>query len=52
MSTGIWLLTPLAIGLYFAATILRLFMAYRIRLGFWLLTGSIVIDMSLLYSLI
>jgi adenylate cyclase len=52
MATHIWLLTPLAIGLYFAATVIRLFMSYRIRLGFWLLTGSIVIDMTLLYSLI
>jgi len=52
MTTDIWLLTPLAIGLYFAATVIRLILAYRIRLGFWLLTGSIVIDMSLLYSLI
>jgi adenylate cyclase len=52
MATHIWLVTPLAIGLYFAVTIIRLILAYRIRLGFLLLTGSIVIDMSLLYSLI
>lgn len=52
MATHIWLLTPLAIGLYFAVTIVRLIMAYRIRLGFLLLTFSIIIDMTLLYSLI
>ncbi len=52
MATHIWLLTPLAIGLYLAFTIIRLVLSYRVRLGFWLLTGSIVIDMSLLYSLI
>jgi len=52
MTSGIWLLTPLAIGLYFAATVIRLILAYRMRLGFWLLMGSIVIDMTLLYSLI
>jgi adenylate cyclase len=52
MATHIWLVTPLAIGLYFVFTVIRLVMAYRVRLGFWLLAGSIVIDMSLLYSLI
>lgn len=52
MATHIWLLTPLAIGLYFAVTVIRLVLAYHVRLGFWLLTFSIVIDMSLLYSLI
>lgn len=52
MNTAIWLLTPAAIGAYFIATIIRLLMAYRIRMGFWLLAGSIVIDMALLYSLI
>jgi adenylate cyclase len=52
MATHIWLVTPLAIGLYFVFTVIRLIMAYRVRLGFLLLTGSIVIDMSLLYSLI
>ncbi|HWA50973.1 MAG TPA: adenylate/guanylate cyclase domain-containing protein [Dongiaceae bacterium] len=52
MATHIWLLTPLAIGLYLVFTVIRLALAYRVRLGFWLLTGSIVIDMSLLYSLI
>jgi adenylate cyclase len=52
MATHIWLLTPLAIGLYFVFTVIRLILAYRIRLGFWLLAGSIVIDMGLLYSLI
>jgi len=52
MGTAIWLLTPAAIGLYFIATVIRLVMAYRIRMGFWLLAGSIAIDMALLYSLI
>ncbi|HEV8391436.1 MAG TPA: adenylate/guanylate cyclase domain-containing protein [Dongiaceae bacterium] len=52
MNTAIWLLTPAAIGAYFIATIIRLAMAYRIRMGFWLLAGSIVIDMALLYGLI
>jgi len=52
MGTAIWLLTPAAIGVYFIATVIRLVMAYRIRMGFWLLAGSIVIDMALLYGLI
>ncbi|HET6157546.1 MAG TPA: adenylate/guanylate cyclase domain-containing protein, partial [Dongiaceae bacterium] len=52
MNTAIWLLTPAAIGAYFIATIIRLLMAYRIRMGFWLLAGSIVIDLALLYGLI
>ena len=52
MNTDIWLLTPAAIGLYLIATIIRLVMAYRIRMGFWLLAGSIAIDMALLYGLI
>ncbi len=52
MTTAIWLLTPAAIGVYFVATIIRLLLAYRIRLGFWLLSGSILIDMALLYGLI
>src|SRR5687768_13954445 len=52
MGTAIWLLTPAVIGLYFVATVIRLIMAYRIRMGFWLLAGSIAIDMALLYGLI
>ena len=52
MTSAIWLLTPAAIGAYFIATIIRLVMAHRIRMGFWLLAGSIVIDMTLLYGLI
>ncbi len=52
MGTAIWLITPAAIGVYFIATVIRLIMAYRIRMGFWLLAGSIAIDMALLYSLI
>src|SRR4029453_7521315 len=39
------LLTPGAIGIYFAAPLIRLILAYRIRMGFWLLAGSIAIDM-------
>ncbi|WP_119302550.1 adenylate/guanylate cyclase domain-containing protein [Dongia deserti] len=52
MTTAIWLITPAAIGLYFIATVIRLVLSYRIRMGFWLLAGSILIDMALLYSLI
>ena len=52
MNTAIWLLTPAVIGIYFVATLIRLVMAYRIRMGFWLLAGSIAIDMTLLYGLI
>jgi adenylate cyclase len=52
MDTAIWLLTPAAIGLYFVATVIRLVLSYRVRLGFWLLAGSILIDMALLYGLI
>src|SRR5262245_1770237 len=52
MGTAIWLLSPAAIGLYFIATLIRLVMAYSIRMGFWLLAGSIIIDMALLYGLI
>ncbi len=52
MTTEIWLLTPAAIGAYFVATIIRILMAYRIRMGFWMLAGSIAIDMALLYGLI
>jgi adenylate cyclase len=52
MGTPIWLLTPAAIGIYFVATLIRLVLAYRIRMGFWLLAGSIAIDMALLYGLI
>lgn len=52
MGSAIWLITPAAIGLYFVATVIRLVLAYRIRMGFWLLAGSIAIDMALLYGLI
>ena len=52
MNTEIWLLTPAAIGAYFAATVIRIVLAYRIRMGTILLAGSILIDMALLYSLI
>jgi adenylate cyclase len=52
MDTAVWLLTPAAIGVYFVATVIRLILAYRIRMGFWLLAGSIAIDMALLYGLI
>lgn len=46
------IITPTAIGLYLGFTVIRLLLAYRWRLNFWLLAGSIVIDMSLLYGLI
>jgi adenylate cyclase len=52
MTSAIWLLTPAAIGTYFIAVVIRLVMSYRIRMGFWLLAGSILIDMALLYGLI
>lgn len=52
MNTAIWLLTPAAIGLYLIVTVIRLVLSYRVRLGFWLLAGSILIDMALLYGLI
>jgi len=52
MTSMIWLLTPAAIGAYFVAVVIRLVMSYRIRMGFWLLAGSIAIDMALLYGLI
>jgi adenylate cyclase len=46
------IITPSVITLYFMFTVVRLFMAYRWRLNFWLLMGSILIDMGLLYGLI
>ena len=52
MTTATWLITPAAIGLYFVATVIRLVLSYRVRLGFGLLAGSILIDMALLYGLI
>src|SRR4029453_3016320 len=52
MGTAIWLLTPAGIAVYFFPTVIRLILSSRIRLGFWLLAGSIVIDMALLYGLI
>jgi adenylate cyclase len=52
METDIWLLTPAAILIYFVVTVIRLFLSYRIRLGFWVLAASILIDMALLYGLI
>ena len=52
MDTKVWLLTPAAIGGYFVAVVIRLVLSYRIRMGFWLLAGSIAIDMALLYGLI
>jgi adenylate cyclase len=41
-----------AIGVYFVLTLVRLILAYRTRLGFWMLSGSILLDMALLYGLI
>ena len=52
MTTEIWLLTPAAIALYLVFTLIRLVVSYRIRMGFGLLAGSILVDMALLYSLI
>ena len=52
MTSAIWLLTPAAIVLYVIATLIRLALSYRVRMGFPLLAGSIVIDMALLYGLI
>jgi adenylate cyclase len=52
MTTEIWLLTPAAILLYLAFTLIRLALAYRTRMGLGMLAGSILIDMTLLYGLI
>jgi adenylate cyclase len=52
MTTEIWLLTPAAILLYLVFTLIRLALSYRTRMGFGMLAGSILIDMTLLYSLI
>lgn len=52
MNTEIWLLTPAAIIAYFLFTVIRIILAYRIRMGFVLLAGSIALDMALLYGLI
>jgi len=46
------LITPGVIALYFVLTVVRVVMAYRIRLTFWLLVGSIIFDMSLLFGLL
>jgi len=43
---------PIALGLYFIATVVRLFWAYAARLPGWLLACSILIDMTLLFGLI
>ena len=43
---------PYALAAYFGFTLLRLGMAYRVRLPDWFLYMSIVVDMSLLYILI
>ncbi len=47
-----WVLTPIAILIYFVLTVIRVVLAHTRRLGFWLLSGSILIDMALLYGLI
>jgi adenylate cyclase len=47
-----WILTPAAILIYFVLTVIRLVLAHSRRLGFWLLTASILFDMALLYGLI
>ncbi|NJO35461.1 MAG: adenylate/guanylate cyclase domain-containing protein [Rhodospirillales bacterium] len=46
------LITPTVIALYFVLTVIRVVMAYRIRLTFWLLVGSIIFDMGLLFGLL
>src|SRR5262249_9818504 len=46
------IVTPAVIATYFVLAVIRVFMTYRIRLTFWLLVGSIVFDMSLLFGLL
>ena len=43
---------PWALGAYFTFTLLRLALSYRIRLPNWFLSVSILVDMSLLMTLI
>lgn len=43
---------PLALGLYFVATVIRLVWSHRRRLPHWSLIGSILIDITLLMGLI
>ena len=43
---------PIALGLYFVATVVRLVWAYAARLPGWSLVCSILIDMALLFGLI
>lgn len=43
---------PWALGAYFAFTIIRLALSYRMRLPNWFLSVSILVDMSLLMTLI
>ncbi len=50
--SGAWILTPVAIAIYFILTIVRLILSYRMRLNFWILSVSVVADMALLYGLI
>jgi len=47
-----WILTPAAILIYFILTVIRVALAHTRRLGFWVLSASILIDMALLYGLI
>lgn len=44
--------TPMAIGLYLSFTLARLGYSYRRRLSPWLIAGSVIVDISLLYALI
>lgn len=46
------IMTPSVIAIYFALTVIRVLMSYRIRLTFWLLIGSIAFDLLLLFSLL
>lgn len=43
---------PLALGLYFVATLIRIVWCHRTRLPAWSLVGSVLIDMGLLFGLI
>ena len=43
---------PYALGAYLAFTLIRLYLAYKVRLPGWLLTLSVIVDMALLMGLI
>lgn len=46
------IVTPAFIATYFVLTVIRVFMTSRIRLTFWLIVGSILFDMGLLFGLV